>query len=782
MSILSNTVRSQYEPEDITLYDFFNPEYQKALRQAHALFAAEDDREYFSDELKQHINTLVNHGLQYLLEVEGVKFMRIGRFIDEYTDDLQRIPQSYYHLEAGQRAARIEMTECPAKCGYFVPADHHRCPSCGCPIEARALVNADWLAQVLVDERAMELKNDVTFVPSAPQGPDQSMELARQLSLVPSQIDQSLLILVGSEHSTARSLAATLARVGEKVGPIELRELDDYDFVAQLPLERDRIVLFIVSTWGEGEPPTNAVRFYHWISDPALPVDLLANLRYSLFALGNRMYEHYQACGRHIDQRLQALGVQPLVERHEGDDSGTLEDDFIAWQTVLWPRLTGQAINVDAYNAVEYTSSYRLQYHPRSDSNAMPAEVCTAVTVVGNRELLSTSDASTRYVRLRVPTGTGEQLLAYQPGDHVGVYPMNDPANVAFVGDRMGWDMNAVFTLVTTRPEKGNAGMSPGHFPFSKPMTVREALLRHVDLSGPLRKGTLWQFVRFVTDKSERAALEQRINEVNASHTLNLHQLVRDFPSLRIPLEHVLQWATPMSPRFYSIASCPSMATVDLVVSEVKAPLPSGELLDGLCSGYLRSLTEGARVPSVFIKRSTFKLPADHRVPLILVGASSGIAPLVSFVRHRRALNGEHGEGDSSYGRTLLVFGCRYPDDYAELKQELTTDLARINGKLVTTYSQVQEAQRWYVQHELMRLQEEVWHMLEDGAHIYVCGRTQLAREVKDTVSEIVRLCLTAQHGTTYNDVEQAERVRLVAESYCQHLWDSERYMEDVWA
>lgn len=95
------------------------------------------------------------------------------------------------------------------------------------------------------------------------------------------------------------------------------------------------------------------------------------------------------------------------MERHEGDDSGTLEDDFIAWQTVLWPRLTGQAINVDAYNAVEYTSSYRLQYHPRSDSDAMPAEVCTAVTVVDNRELLSTSDASTRYVRLRVPTGTG---------------------------------------------------------------------------------------------------------------------------------------------------------------------------------------------------------------------------------------------------------------------------------------------------------------------------------------------------------------------------------------
>ena len=68
------------------------------------LFTAEDHQECFSNELRQEVNNLVNHGLQYLLEVEGCQ-VHCGWRVSSMNipTDLQRIPQSL--LRSGGRAA-----------------------------------------------------------------------------------------------------------------------------------------------------------------------------------------------------------------------------------------------------------------------------------------------------------------------------------------------------------------------------------------------------------------------------------------------------------------------------------------------------------------------------------------------------------------------------------------------------------------------------------------------------------------------------------------------------
>jgi NADPH-ferrihemoprotein reductase len=41
---------------------------------------------------------------------------------------------------------------------------------------------------------------------------------------------------------------------------------------------------------------------------------------YTVFALGNKTYEHYNAMGRFVDQRLEELGATRVFQRGEGDD------------------------------------------------------------------------------------------------------------------------------------------------------------------------------------------------------------------------------------------------------------------------------------------------------------------------------------------------------------------------------------------------------------------------------------------------------------------------------
>jgi sulfite reductase alpha subunit-like flavoprotein len=63
---------------------------------------------------------------------------------------------------------------------------------------------------------------------------------------------------------------------------------------------------------------------------------LLHGLKYVVFGLGNRQYEHYNAMGRLVNQRLGEMGATPVYRYGEGDDDGTLEEDFDGWKADMW--------------------------------------------------------------------------------------------------------------------------------------------------------------------------------------------------------------------------------------------------------------------------------------------------------------------------------------------------------------------------------------------------------------------------------------------------------------
>lgn len=59
-------------------------------------------------------------------------------------------------------------------------------------------------------------------------------------------------------------------------------------------------------------------------------------MRYAVFGLGNKTYEHFNAMGIYVDKRLEELGAKRIHKIGLGDDDANLEDDFITWKEDFW--------------------------------------------------------------------------------------------------------------------------------------------------------------------------------------------------------------------------------------------------------------------------------------------------------------------------------------------------------------------------------------------------------------------------------------------------------------
>ena len=88
--------------------------------------------------------------------------------------------------------------------------------------------------------------------------------------------------------------------------------LADYDAGK---LREENIALFVVSTFGEGDPPDDAVSFYEGLN--ALKPDDLAGLSYAVFALGDIDYVLFCGFGNTCDRLLDEAGAERLLEIEE---------------------------------------------------------------------------------------------------------------------------------------------------------------------------------------------------------------------------------------------------------------------------------------------------------------------------------------------------------------------------------------------------------------------------------------------------------------------------------
>jgi sulfite reductase (NADPH) flavoprotein alpha-component len=125
----------------------------------------------------------------------------------------------------------------------------------------------------------------------------------------------SVLILFGTVTGNAESLAQRTAEVIARRGfNVRVKNMAHYTVDA---LSREKCVVFITSTYGNGEPPDDVAPFWEGIVRKD-ELDL-QGVKFSVLALGNSTYDHFCKCGRDLDAALERRGATRLYPRVDCD-------------------------------------------------------------------------------------------------------------------------------------------------------------------------------------------------------------------------------------------------------------------------------------------------------------------------------------------------------------------------------------------------------------------------------------------------------------------------------
>ena len=136
----------------------------------------------------------------------------------------------------------------------------------------------------------------------------------------------------GQAERIALHTAAALQKAGVAVTVQSLATLDPER------LRHFHRVLFVVSTFGEGEPPDSARRFAKQLAHQQ--GSTLGHVKYGMLALGDRHYEKFCGFGHTLDHWLRNQGAEAFFPMIEVDNNAAT--DLAKWQHEL-SALTGGA-------------------------------------------------------------------------------------------------------------------------------------------------------------------------------------------------------------------------------------------------------------------------------------------------------------------------------------------------------------------------------------------------------------------------------------------------------
>lgn len=559
--------------------------------------------------------------------------------------------------------------------------------------------------------------------------PGNSMQEAVQPQLAKQAASKEVTILYGSQSGNARGLAKNVEKALEANGfQAAVSAMSDFK---PNQLKKVRNLLIIVSTHGEGDPPDNALTFHELIHSKRAPK--LAELHFSVLALGDSSYEFFCQTGKDFDKRLEELGGTRLYPRFDCDVD--YEEPAAEWlQGVIGSLIESSQTQS---SSVSPAASQQQAESVYSRSNPFKAEILENINLNGRG-----SNKETRHLEISLE-GSG---LTFEPGDSLGIYPENDPALVDLLLHELPW-----------KPEE--------------PVTVKPGDVR------PLENALLSFYEITILTKP----LLEKINKLSSNEKLqrllapdqaekvreyikgrDLLDLIRDFGPWGTSAQEFVSVLRKIPARLYSIASSltanPDEVHVTIGAVRFKA---NGRKRNGVCSIFAAERLQAGDTIPVFIQHNeNFKLPQNPDSPIIMVGPGTGVAPFRSFMQEREEL-GAHGKSWLFFGDQHFTTDFLYQTEWQKwLKQGVLT-------RMDVAFSRDQE-EKVYVQHRMLEHGKELFQWLEEGAYFYVCGAEKnMAHDVHLTLLEIIE--------------QEAGLTRKQAEEYVANLQQQKRYQRDVY-
>ncbi|KAJ2913683.1 hypothetical protein MD484_g6729, partial [Candolleomyces efflorescens] len=483
-----------------------------------------------------------------------------------------------------------------------------------------------------------------------------------------------LVIFYGSQTGTAEEYAIRLAKEAKaKFGLSSLVcDPEEYDFENLDQLPEDCAAFFVMATYGEGEPTDNAVQLMQNYEDESFEFSngsrTLTGLKYVVFGLGNKTYEHYNVIGRRVDAALTAMGAVRIGERGEGDDDKSMEEDYLEWKDGMWEAFAaamgveeGQGGDSPDFVVSELEAHapekvYLGEYSARALTKTKgihDAKNPYAAPITTARELFAAhSDRNCVHIEFNTE-GSG---ITYQHGDHLGVWPINPDLEVNRLLCTLGlYDkQDAVIGIESLDPALAKV-------PFPVPTTYATVLRHYIDINAVAGRQILGSLAKFAPTPEAEAFLKELNTNKEKYYTVvaegclklaEVLQLAAGNDIKQAPTtENTTQWSIPfdlivsaiprLQPRYYSISSSPKLhpgtihATVVVLKHEnIPSEIVTKKWVHGLGSNFLLNLKHAVNqqpapaydtkdgqkvsVPAYLIEgpRGAYKTEATYKAPI----------------------------------------------------------------------------------------------------------------------------------------------------------------------
>ncbi|MGH6865421.1 MAG: assimilatory sulfite reductase (NADPH) flavoprotein subunit [Methyloceanibacter sp.] len=542
---------------------------------------------------------------------------------------------------------------------------------------------------------------------------------------------RTLTILFGSETGNCAALASATADAARAAG-LSPNIADMAQYKTQ-KLKDEQDLLVITSTHGEGDPPQSAKPFFEFLESRKAPK--LPSLRYAILALGDSTYEHYCGAGKWLDQRLAELGATALEAWVDCDVD--YDETAAVWISRIITKF--EPASSPGTPAAE-VSSVASAAKGTAQTGIFDRRRPFLATLIDNFALTGRgSGKETRHIELSL----SDSGISFQPGDALGIHPSNDPALINSILSTLGLSPDAPIVLK------------------SKSATLGDVLARDLEISSATpRFLERWAVLSGSSELERLVKTDRSEDRVAFLHRHHVVDLVHRFPVKRVDPQAFVDGLRPLQPRLYSIASSQSAFPdeVHLTISTLRYELHD-ELRTGVTSGYFsQRATLDETVPIYVQPNPHFRLAADD-VPILMIGAGTGVAPYRSFVQDR--------EARGARGKSWLFFGERnHRWDF--LYQTEWQDWLKSGAlsRITVAFSRDREP-KTYVQHRLKEQSRDVYAWLQEGAHLYICGTSSLAPEIHASLRDIIET--------------EGGLGRAAADDYIATLQREHRYQVDVY-
>ena len=214
-------------------------------------------------------------------------------------------------------------------------------------------------------------------------------------------------IWYATETGSSKRYAENIAKILSSTHDLKVSNMKDIQMSnLQNSIANDALVIFVVSTFGNGDPPADARKFTFNLEQMTKSANPLAKLNYAVFGLGSTSYENFCAYGKRLDKLLHELGGTRKAELGICDELTHPDKTYTEWAKVIG-KVAGQSED----DIAKQTDTELMKEAPSKARQDFSS-------VLAKREIVGSAG-----IMILTFSFKNDSNFAFGAGDHIGIIP-----------------------------------------------------------------------------------------------------------------------------------------------------------------------------------------------------------------------------------------------------------------------------------------------------------------------------------------------------------------------